>query len=407
MRHSLSLPALIFAVTLVGCDSVTKDVITGPAPPEVSTSAAAAQVTTTLTGEMFIATGFRIDGDCRNGFSFFAEGIAEGPYPGTFTEKGRLEADGSFSASFIINSSVTITGKKFSPPPLVVTCYDLAFVLANGTVPYVADIGGFQDQGFAFVDLMGDPVTRRGNFNESFQSTVVQEEVVVILNPPVAENPVGTSHTVTAIVIGAATGQPQPGVTVRFTVSSLSGSGFVATGTCTTEANGECQFTYAGPQDPDVHRIDGCPEGGTPEGGTPEDVTGVCGKAFKVFFLRASTPGQVTGGGHILHAGMVHGVSFGFNAKFTENQGHHGRGVVVDHRNGTRIKIVDVTHVLIMGTHATIRGNAEVDGVSTPYTMDVDDLGEPGTGRDTFKIMTENGYVAAGILTGGNIQIHK
>jgi hypothetical protein len=34
----------------------------------------------------------------------------------------------------------------------------------------------------------------------------------------------------------------------------------------------------------------------------------------------------------------------------------------------------------------------------------VDDLGEPGIGRDTFKIVTDNNsYTAAGVVTGGNI----
>jgi hypothetical protein len=34
----------------------------------------------------------------------------------------------------------------------------------------------------------------------------------------------------------------------------------------------------------------------------------------------------------------------------------------------------------------------------------VDDFGEPGIGRDTFKIQTDAGYTAAGVLTAGNIQ---
>ena len=63
--------------------------------------------------------------------------------------------------------------------------------------------------------------------------------------------------------------------------------------------------------------------------------------------------------------------------------------------------------LVVAGTHATFSGNAEINGAPTMYHIDVDDLGEPGTLRDTFKIVTDSGYSAAGVLTGGNIQIHK
>ncbi len=58
------------------------------------------------------------------------------------------------------------------------------------------------------------------------------------------------------------------------------------------------------------------------------------------------------------------------------------------------------------GTHATFFGNATVNGVAT-YRIDVDDLAEPGAGRDTFKIQTANGYTVGGVLLRGNIQVHK
>jgi hypothetical protein len=45
------------------------------------------------------------------------------------------------------------------------------------------------------------------------------------------------------------------------------------------------------------------------------------------------------------------------------------------------------------------------------FTVDVDDCGEPGSspgaGPDTFKIQTSSGYMAGGLLVGGNIQIHR
>ena len=40
------------------------------------------------------------------------------------------------------------------------------------------------------------------------------------------------------------------------------------------------------------------------------------------------------------------------------------------------------------------------------YRIDVDDVAEPGKGKDPFKIRTDSGYAAAGVLEGGNIQVH-
>jgi len=61
------------------------------------------------------------------------------------------------------------------------------------------------------------------------------------LTPATDSNPVGTSHTVTATVrdVGA---NPVSGVTVRFSVTGANS----ASGTDTTDANGEATFTYSG-----------------------------------------------------------------------------------------------------------------------------------------------------------------
>jgi Bacterial Ig-like domain (group 1) len=62
----------------------------------------------------------------------------------------------------------------------------------------------------------------------------------VELSPATAENPVGTTHTVTATVTES--GVPQSGVTVTFTVTGVNPQ----TGTGTTNAAGEATFTYTG-----------------------------------------------------------------------------------------------------------------------------------------------------------------
>ena len=48
-----------------------------------------------------------------------------------------------------------------------------------------------------------------------------------------------------------------------------------------------------------------------------------------------------------------------------------------------------------------------MNGTTTTYRIDVDDLGEPGRLVDRFAITTGSGFVAAGQLLGGNIQIHS
>ena len=46
-----------------------------------------------------------------------------------------------------------------------------------------------------------------------------------------------------------------------------------------------------------------------------------------------------------------------------------------------------------------------MNGTSTTYRIDVDDLGEPGIGKDRFKLRTATGYLVDGVLKAGNIQV--
>lgn len=62
------------------------------------------------------------------------------------------------------------------------------------------------------------------------------------LEPASDENPVGTPHTLTATV--TADGQPKPGVAVHFEVSGTGTTPIPSMGDCTTDANGQCTFTY-------------------------------------------------------------------------------------------------------------------------------------------------------------------
>lgn len=214
------------------------------------------------------------------------------------------------------------------------------------------------------------------------------------LDPPAATNPVGTFHTVTATVEDAM-GDPVEGIVVRFTVT-----GSVSTsGDCTTDSNGQCDFSYTGPELPGQDMITAFAD---TDDDTMQDPGEPMGAATKEWVLPASTPGKVTGGGQIL--GSSGKVTFSVHAQ-NDDQGLKGGCSVNDQGAGVRIKCLDVTSFVVTGDHATIFGNATINGTDTDYRIDVDDLDEPGTG-DTFEIQTSSGYSEGGTLTGGNIQIH-
>jgi hypothetical protein len=213
------------------------------------------------------------------------------------------------------------------------------------------------------------------------------------LTPSAATNTVGTTHTVTATVTDA-NGNPSQDVVVRFTVTgSVS-----ATGSCKTDSNGQCSFSYNGPQLPGADLINAFAD--TDNSGTNDGEP--TASASKAWVLPASTAGQITGGGQIDVAGDV--ISFGFNAK--SNGGLKGECTLVDHETRQQIKCTSVTSLVQSSNEATIFGDATVDGVATTYRIHVVDNGEPGRGFDTFSITTASGYSASGTLTGGNIQVH-
>jgi hypothetical protein len=116
------------------------------------------------------------------------------------------------------------------------------------------------------------------------------------------------------------------------------------------------------------------------------------------------TSGHVTGGGFIGNV-VSEWVSFGFNAK-SDGSTVKAQCSVSDRSAGVEVKCLDATLLTQTATHATFVGNARVDGESTTYRIDVDDLGGPTAGADTFTIQTGNGFTASGVLAGGSIQIH-
>jgi hypothetical protein len=112
----------------------------------------------------------------------------------------------------------------------------------------------------------------------------------------------------------------------------------------------------------------------------------------------------VTGGGWISANGSK--ANFGV-AGGIKNGGGWGHLTYIDHGTGMKVKGTNVTDYIVTGpTSRQIKGTCEINGGGNyTYTVDVNDLGEPGR-NDTFNIQLSNGYQAGGNLQGGNIQLH-
>ena len=146
-----------------------------------------------------------------------------------------------------------------------------------------------------------------------------------------------------------------------------------------------------------------------------------------------STPGKVTGGGQIQGDPIFSSIgalislpalipalgdpsskaTFGFVVKCCAPTGNLE---YTDHSKDVRIKTQSISGLFITNgpcgtnTHAEFTGSAAVirsTGTTTePFTVDVDDCGEPGT-TDTFAIKTTTYANGPSTLIGGNIQIHR
>ena len=118
-----------------------------------------------------------------------------------------------------------------------------------------------------------------------------------------------------------------------------------------------------------------------------------------------TTPGQTTGGGKTLKPiGGPGGVTFGLFAK-SDERGILATCNVID--GDVQVRCLDAGTYVQTGNEAEFSGNATVDGVPTTYTIHVVDNGETGIGQDTFSIVTTSGFAASGVLTQGNVQVHR
>jgi hypothetical protein len=377
-----------------------------------SPSVARAQLEVTLTGESGDAAVTSASLTCSSTstgvLTYDAVGTAIGPYPGTYEEHGTVRYENgtvtSFNATFTIDSPAgQVQGQKTLEIGLDATCglsETAQSVQAGADTRYDATIttsaGTFRDHGsgssgVAVTALSG---TVAGTASANYHSD--RETAKIELTPVESVDPVGTTHTVTALVQDALD-VPIQGATVLFTVTGSTET----TGRCTTDVTGTCNFTYLGPSVPGADLITGCYDF---DDDGMVDPTEKCATATKAWVAELAGPGGATGGGYIASATAGSNIAFGFAAEpgaVTPN----GSCAVIDQTANVRVKCLDVTALVALGTHATFLGEATVNGVATNYRIDVDDLGDPGADRDTFKIVTDSGYTAAGVLTAGDIHI--
>ncbi len=116
-----------------------------------------------------------------------------------------------------------------------------------------------------------------------------------------------------------------------------------------------------------------------------------------------SAVGHATGGGQILRNGAR--VTFGFEAR----AGATTKGVcdLVDQAAAVKLHCTDVTALIkVSPTEVRITGHASLNGATTPYLIDAQDLASSGAGADTFSLVTGAGYTAKGAVERGNITVH-
>src|SRR5207249_6686062 len=118
-------------------------------------------------------------------------------------------------------------------------------------------------------------------------------------------------------------------------------------GSCMTDVNGKCSFTYQGPRLPGADLINAYAD--TNANNTRDLGEPVATPATKAWVLPTSTSGQTTGGGQIFNALHTDKIAFGFNAKSTST-GVKGECTVMDPSSNTIIKCVDATVLVQTGT---------------------------------------------------------
>ncbi|HEX7333207.1 MAG TPA: SBBP repeat-containing protein [Pyrinomonadaceae bacterium] len=236
-----------------------------------------------------------------------------------------------------------------------------------------------------------------------FKLSTVGIAATLSLTPPADTNPVDAQHCVTATVQDT-TGNPVANVVVRFDVN---GSVDIS-GSATTNADGEATFCYFGPPLPGADTITAFADS---NGDSLQEQGEPNGVATKTWVLPTSTPRcEITNGGWII-AENGDRASFGGNAKANESGETRGQQQYQDHGPVQRLNIhsIDVVAIVCDGsTRASIFGRATINGAGIfNFRINVQDLGGPGKGQDTYRLLMDGYDSGEQLLRGGNIEIRR
>ncbi len=116
-----------------------------------------------------------------------------------------------------------------------------------------------------------------------------------------------------------------------------------------------------------------------------------------------SNDGKSSGGGWLTAADGR--VNFSSSAKSVDGV-MAGNCVVTAGQTKVKCLTVDGYFQSPTNDRAVFVGTATQDGVETRYRIELNDNGEPGS-ADRIEITTDSGFAAAGVLGGGNLQVHR
>jgi hypothetical protein len=294
-----------------------------------------------------VTTTFSCNTEGTSTVSWTAEGIASGPFPGTFTLSGTLTI-GPQSLPGAHPPGPNTEGTVAGP----VQTFQESFTIESGTTT----ITGTKTL---------DPQATSGTAGTC--QTVSQFPILDFFDGH------GTVVEVNAQTRYQASIQGPDGTTSDSGIAYVALADIQITGSCPTGS--ECQGRLAG-----------------------------FNQTFALSDGLISFPGSSNGGGQVPLVTGSGKVAFAFHAR-RNLAGMQGACNVVDRLARRHIRCLTVESYTQVGNHVSIAGRGDDNGIDTGYRIEADDNGEPNQGADSFTIETDSGFVAGGNVTNGDVQV--
>ncbi len=115
---------------------------------------------------------------------------------------------------------------------------------------------------------------------------------------------------------------------------------------------------------------------------------------------------KVTGGGYIFVDPQQDHGSFSIEVTVDTSGRVTGKVGYQDHATGLDFRTALITSVSFSSNTVTIQGTGTANGATTNFQITVQDIGDLGSGQDTFSIQLATPYSKSGVVQGGTIEIH-